>query len=357
MQTIHIQHLNISESSPPLVVPEIGINHNGSLEIAKLMVDSAKRAGAKLIKHQTHIIDDEMSKEAQNVIPGNANISIYEIMKRCALSYQDELALKEYTESLGLVYLSAPFSRAGANRLEDMGVSAYKIGSGECNNYPLLKHIASFKKPIILSTGMNNLESIAKSVAIMQEYEIPFVLLHTTNLYPTPPHLVRLNAMLRLKERFDCLVGLSDHTTNNLACLGAVALGACVLERHFTDSMTREGPDIVCSMDEHALRELIIQSEQMAIMRGLQTESKEATKEEQVTIDFAFASVVSIAPIKKGEILSMENIWVKRPGKGGIPASVFESLLGKRALRDIDANRQLNYEDFEDGEECKKGIV
>lgn len=257
MQTIHIQHLNISESSPPLVVPEIGINHNGSLEIAKLMVDSAKRAGAKLIKHQTHIIEDEMSKEAQNVIPGNANISIYEIMKRCALSYQDERALKEYTESLGLVYLSTPFSRAGANRLEDMGVSAYKIGSGECNNYPLLKHIASFKKPIILSTGMNNLESIAKSVAIMQEYEIPFVLLHTTNLYPTPPHLVRLNAMLRLKERFDCLVGLSDHTTNNLACLGAVALGACVLERHFTDSMERQGPDIVCSMDEKALRDLI----------------------------------------------------------------------------------------------------
>ena len=359
MQTIHIQHLNISESSPPLVVPEIGINHNGSLEIAKLMVDSAKRAGAKLIKHQTHIIDDEdeMSKEAQNVIPGNANISIYEIMKRCALSYQDERALKEYTESLGLVYLSTPFSRAGANRLEDMGVSAYKIGSGECNNYPLLKHIASFKKPIILSTGMNNLESIAKSVAIMQEYEIPFVLLHTTNLYPTPPHLVRLNAMLRLKERFDCLVGLSDHTTNNLACLGAVALGACVLERHFTDSMERQGPDIVCSMDEKALRDLIEQSKEMALMRGTQTESKEATKEEQVTIDFAFASVVSIAPIKKGEILSMENIWVKRPGKGGIPASVFESLLGKRALRDIDANRQLNYEDFEDGEECKKGIV
>lgn len=357
MHTIHIQHLTISESSPPLVVPEIGINHNGSLEIAKLMVDSAKRAGAKLIKHQTHIIDDEMSKEAQNVIPGNANISIYEIMKRCALSYQDERALKEYTESLGLVYLSTPFSRAGANRLEDMGVSAYKIGSGECNNYPLLKHIASFKKPIILSTGMNNLESIAKSVAIMQEYEIPFVLLHTTNLYPTPPHLVRLNAMLRLKERFDCLVGLSDHTTNNLACLGAVALGACVLERHFTDSMERQGPDIVCSMDEKALRDLIEQSKEMALMRGTQTESKEATKEEQVTIDFAFASVVSIAPIKKGEILSMENIWVKRPGKGGIPASVFESLLGKRALRDIDANRQLNYEDFEDGEECKKGIV
>ncbi|WP_298497010.1 MULTISPECIES: N-acetylneuraminate synthase family protein [Helicobacter] len=343
---IQISHLKISEDSSPLVVPEIGINHNGSLEIAKLMVDSAKRAGAKIIKHQTHIIEDEMSSEAKQVIPGNAKISIYEIMKKCALSYQDELALKEYVESAGLVYLSTPFSRAAANRLQDMGVSAFKIGSGECNNTPLLKHIASFKKPMILSTGMNNLASIKESVEILRNNEIPFVLLHTTNLYPTPPHLVRLGAILELKKTFNCLVGLSDHTLDNLACLGATALGACVLERHFTDTMDREGPDIICSMDEEALKELITKSEQMAILRGLNA-SKMAANEEQVTIDFAFASVVSIQAIQKGEILSKENIWVKRPGKGGIPASEFEKILGKRALRDISKDRQLSYEDFE----------
>ncbi len=302
---IQISHLKISEDSSPLVVPEIGINHNGSLEIAKLMVDSAKRAGAKIIKHQTHIIEDEMSSEAKQVIPGNAKISIYEIMKKCALSYQDELALKEYVESAGLVYLSTPFSRAAANRLQDMGVSAFKIGSGECNNTPLLKHIASFKKPMILSTGMNNLASIKESVEILRNNEIPFVLLHTTNLYPTPPHLVRLGAILELKKTFNCLVGLSDHTLDNLACLGATALGACVLERHFTDTMDREGPDIICSMDEEALKELITKSEQMAILRGLNA-SKMAANEEQVTIDFAFASVVSIQAIQKGEILSKE---------------------------------------------------
>ncbi|WP_301006643.1 N-acetylneuraminate synthase family protein [Helicobacter sp. UBA3407] len=343
---IQISHLKISEDSSPLVVPEIGINHNGSLEIAKLMVDSAKRAGAKIIKHQTHIIEDEMSSEAKQVISSNAKISIYEIMKKCALSYQDELALKEYVESAGLVYLSTPFSRAAANRLQDMGVSAFKIGSGECNNTPLLKHIASFKKPMILSTGMNNLASIKESVEILRNNEIPFVLLHTTNLYPTPPHLVRLGAILELKKTFNCLVGLSDHTLDNLACLGATALGACVLERHFTDTMDREGPDIICSMDEEALKELITKSEQMAILRGLNA-SKMAANEEQVTIDFAFASVVSIQAIQKGEILSKENIWVKRPGKGGIPASEFEKILGKRALRDISKDRQLSYEDFE----------
>lgn len=306
MQEIKIGKLIVSQNTSPLVVPEIGINHNGSLELAKLMVDAALRAGAKIIKHQTHIVEDEMCQAAKKVIPGNAKISIYEIMKKCALNEKDERELKEYVEKQGLVYLSTPFSRAGANRLEDMGVSAYKIGSGECNNTPLIKHIASFKKPIILSTGMNDIKSITQSVKILKDFEVPFVLLHTTNLYPTPPHLVRLGAMLELKKEFDALVGLSDHTTNNLACLGAVALGACMIERHFSDTMDRQGPDIICSMDENALKELITQSEQMALMRGLNAK-KEAAKEEQVTIDFAFASIVSIQPIKKGETLSEKD--------------------------------------------------
>ncbi|EAJ7017981.1 polyhydroxyalkanoate biosynthesis repressor PhaR [Campylobacter upsaliensis] len=346
MQEIKIGKLIVSQNTSPLVVPEIGINHNGSLELAKLMVDAALRAGAKIIKHQTHIVEDEMCQAAKKVIPGNAKISIYEIMKKCALSEKDERELKEYVEKQGLVYLSTPFSRAGANRLEDMGVSAYKIGSGECNNTPLIKHIASFKKPIILSTGMNDIKSITQSVKILKDFEVPFVLLHTTNLYPTPPHLVRLGAMLELKKEFDALVGLSDHTTNNLACLGAVALGACMIERHFSDTMDRQGPDIICSMDENALKELIAQSEQMALMRGLNAK-KEAAKEEQVTIDFAFASIVSIQPIKKGETLSEKNIWVKRPSLGGIPAYEFENVLGKKALRDIECDSQLNKEDFQ----------
>ncbi|EOA4382756.1 N-acetylneuraminate synthase family protein [Campylobacter upsaliensis] len=346
MQEIKIGKLIVSQNTSPLVVPEIGINHNGSLELAKLMVDAALRAGAKIIKHQTHIVEDEMCQAAKKVIPGNAKISIYEIMKKCALNEKDERELKEYVEKQGLVYLSTPFSRAGANRLEDMGVSAYKIGSGECNNTPLIKHIASFKKPIILSTGMNDIKSITQSVKILKDFEVPFVLLHTTNLYPTPPHLVRLHAMLTLQKEFDALVGLSDHTTNNLACLGAVALGACMIERHFSDTMDRQGPDIICSMDENALKELIAQSEQMALMRGLNAK-KEATKEEQVTIDFAFASIVSIQPIKKGETLSEKNIWVKRPSLGGIPAYEFENVLGKKALRDIECDSQLNKEDFQ----------
>ncbi|MDP2390988.1 MAG: N-acetylneuraminate synthase family protein, partial [Acidobacteriota bacterium] len=216
----------------PLVVAEIGINHEGSLEVAREMVDAAARAGVEVVKHQTHVVEDEMSGAAKQVVPGNATVSIYEIMRRCALSEDDERALKAYVESKGMVFMSTPFSRAAADRLERMNVAAYKIGSGECNNYPLLKHIASFSKPTILSTGMNTIESVAKAVAIFEQAGTPCALLHTTNLYPTPPSLVRLGAMVELGKAFpNAVIGLSDHTTDNIACIGAMALGASIVER------------------------------------------------------------------------------------------------------------------------------
>lgn len=153
----------------PLVIAEIGINHEGSLQVAFEMVDAAIEGGAEVIKHQTHVVEDEMSGEAKNVIPGNADVSIYEIMERCALNEEDEIKLKEYVESKGAIFISTPFSRAAALRLERMNVPAYKIGSGECNNYPLLELIASFGKPIILSTGMNDIPSIEKAVNIFRK--------------------------------------------------------------------------------------------------------------------------------------------------------------------------------------------
>lgn len=342
---IEIAGRKIGQDFPPLVIAEIGINHEGSLRVAKEMVDAAFRAGVEVVKHQTHIVEDEMNGAAKKVIPGNADVSIYEIMERCALSEEDELSLKEYVENKGMIFISTPFSRAAANRLKKFDIPAYKIGSGECNNYPLLEHIASFGRPVILSTGMNTIESIRKAVAIFNKYNVPLALLHTTNLYPTPSRLVRLGAMVKMHEAFpDKVFGLSDHTLNNTACLGAVALGASILERHFTDHMNRLGPDIVCSMDEKTARDLIAFSKEMAQMRG---GDKKPADEEQVTIDFAFATVCSIAPIQKGEVLTKENIWVKRPGNGKILAEHFNSLLGKIAIRDIAHDVQLDFGDFE----------
>jgi len=337
-----IQGRKVGLDYAPLVIAEIGINHEGSLNTAFEMVDAAIEGGAEIIKHQTHVVEDEMSGEAKAVVPGNADVSIYEIMERCSLNEEDEIKLKEYVESKGAIFISTPFSRAAVYRLERMGVKAYKIGSGECNNYPLIDLIASFKKPIILSTGMNDIKSVRKSVEIMRKHQTPFCLLHTTNLYPTPDELIRIGAMEELQSAFpDAVVGLSDHSIDNLACLGAVACGASVVERHFTDSKNRPGPDICCSMDAKECAELIEQSARMAKMRG---GKKEAAKEEQVTIDFAYASVVTIAPIKAGEEFTKENLWVKRPGTGHFLAEDYENLLGRKAICDISSDVQLKKE-------------
>lgn len=328
----------------PLVVAEIGINHNGSLDEAKKLVDAAVDAGIEVIKHQTHIVEDEMSMAADKVIPGNSDQSIYKIMQDCALSEIDEIELKQYVEDQGCIFISTPFSRAAADRLEKMDVSAYKIGSGECNNYPLIEHISSFGKPVILSTGMNKIDDVQIAVDIMESHNLDYALLHTTNIYPTPNKLVRLGAMTELIDNFEnAVVGLSDHTLSNHACLGAVALGASILERHFTDTFERQGPDIVCSMDPTQARELINGSEIIFNQRG---GSKGPVEEEQPTINFAFATVVTINEINKGEKFTKENIWVKRPGTGEILAVEYKDILGKIAASDIPKDSHLKYTDI-----------
>jgi len=342
---IEICDRKVGEDFAPLIIVEIGINHEGDLNAAFQMVDAAIAAGAEIIKHQTHVVEDEMVPAAKDIIPGNANRSIYDIMERCALSEEDEVKLKKYIESKGAIFISTPFSRAAADRLQRMNVDAYKVGSGECNNYPLIEHVASFGKPMIISTGMNDLGSVKKAVEIVCRHNTPYALLHCTNIYPTPSHLVRLGAMKQLADAFpDAVIGLSDHTTSNLACLAATALGASILERHFTDRMDRPGPDIINSMDPIRLKELIIGSEEIAKMRGGE---KGAVAEEQPTIDFAFATVVTIQGIKKGDVFSKGNIWVKRPGTGQILASEYEGLLGKKAARDIRCNVHLELKDIE----------
>ncbi len=341
---IEIAGRKIGLDYDPLVIAEIGINHNGSLEIAKLMVDAAFRAGVEVVKHQTHIVADEMISAAKKVIPGHTKESIYEIMESSSLDEVDEIELQKYTEEKGMIFISTPFSRAAADRLRKMNIPAYKIGSGECNNYPLLKHIASFGKPIILSTGMNTIESIQKAVAIFKEFKIPYALLHTTNVYPTPARIVRLGALTEIQNEFpDTVVGLSDHTQSNLACLGAVALGASILERHFTDTMERNGPDIICSMDENECASLIEGSKLMKQMRG---GKKGPVVEEKPTIDFAYATVVTIKAIEAGETFTKDNIWVKRPGTGEILAEHYEKLLGKKSLNNIPNDTFVSLKDL-----------
>lgn len=344
MSEFTISNRMVGDFHPPLVIAEIGINHGGSLDTAKVLVDAAIKSGAEIIKHQTHIADDEMSTEAKSIIPSNASDSIYEIIERCSLSEESERELMNYVIQKGAIFISTPFSRAAADRLEKFDVPAFKIGSGECNNYPLVQHIANFGKPIILSTGMNSLATIAPAVDIIRKAKVPFALLHCTNIYPTPHKLVRLKAIQQLKKEFpDAVVGLSDHTTSNHTCLGAVALGASILERHFTDTSERLGPDITSSMDRNELKELI---EGSRIIFEAMNGSKSALPEEASTISFAFASVVSTRDIAAGETLNEKNVWVKRPSGGDFPASQYFNVLGKVAINDIRGGFQISKKDI-----------
>ncbi|MFA4872386.1 MAG: N-acetylneuraminate synthase family protein [Patescibacteria group bacterium] len=341
---IQIGSRNIGLDCPPLVIPEIGINHEGDFTKAKRMVLDARLADAEIVKFQCHVIEDEMVPAAKQTIPGNAKESIWDIMARCALTAEQDGELKRLTESLGMIYLSTPFSRAAADRLERMGVVAYKIGSGECNNYPLIDHIASFGKPIILSTGMNDISSIVRAVDIFRARSVPYALMHCTSLYPTPYPQIRLGALAQLCEAFpDAVLGLSDHSIGNYACYGATALGASILERHFTSDKTWPGPDIPLSMDLKELKELIHGSRAIFEARGGE---KTILPDEQPTIDFAYASVVTIKPIKQGEQLNYGNIWVKRPGTGEIKAVDFFRIIGKNAIVNLEEDMQLKWEYF-----------
>jgi len=334
-RTVGVEH-------SPFVIAEIGINHDGNESIAAQMIDAAAAAGAECVKFQTHVVEDEMIPN--DVVPGNASEPIYQMMQRCALSAEAEARLKQRAEAHGMIFLSTPFSRAAANRLNALGVSAYKVGSGECNNYPLIEHIARFGKPVILSTGMNDIESIAKAVQILRAQRVPFALLHCTSLYPTPYKYVRLGAMGDLGASFpDAVVGLSDHSPSIYPCLGAVALGASILERHFTDRKDRHGPDIPVSMDPGETSALVEGARAIHSSLGGR---KAILDEEEPTIRFAYACVVTTKPVAQGEALTDQNIWVKRPGTGEIRAKDYSAVLGRRAGRPLSANTQLRWGDL-----------
>tara|TARA_B100001750_G_scaffold248091_1_gene276634 strand:- start:357 stop:1394 length:1038 start_codon:yes stop_codon:yes gene_type:complete len=343
-KNFNIGNREVGDGCSPLVIAEIGINHDGNFDRAKQMVNDAYENGAECVKFQCHIIDDEMIPN--DVIPPNATESIWNMMKRCSFSEEQEIALKKHTEDLGMIYLNTPFSRAAADRLDKMDVCAYKIGSGECNNFPLISHIASFSKPVILSTGMNDMDSISKSVDILKKAKIDYAIMHVTSMYPTPYDKVRLNVITKLKEKFpDAVIGLSDHSFGNYTCFAAISLGASILEKHFTSDKNWSGPDIPISIIPEELKDLIVGSK--AIFNSLNGK-KNILDGEKETAKFAYASIVTINDIKKGEYFSTDNIWVKRPGTGQIRAEFFDDVLDKKSSKDIKKNSQLEWNMVDD---------
>ena len=343
---MQIADREISPENPPLVIAEIGINHGGSLSVAMDMVRLAAAAGCECVKHQTHFVGDEMSEEARAIVPPNAEESIWDLMERCALGRDEEIRLKEYAESLGLIYLSTPFSRAAADFLVEIGVPAFKIGSGESDNLPLIRHVAGFGKPIIMSTGMQTIDSVRESVGLLEAAGVDYALLECTNLYPSPPEHVSLRGIGELRDAFpNAVIGFSDHSIGPEMALAAVALGALVVERHFTDTRYREGPDIPCSMDPAELSFLVQRSREI---RTALNNDKRRTAPEEAVYHFARASVVADRDLPAGHVISAEDIWVRRPGSGEIPARDFDRVIGKTLKLATQRNTQLKWADLSD---------
>jgi len=340
-----IGNREISANHPPLVIAEIGINHGGDLEVAKNMVRLAAAAGCECVKHQTHIVEDEMTDEAKSIFPPNADVSIWDVMAQCALSQEDEAELQRYTEDLGLIWISTPFSRAAADFLETLDVPAYKIGAGEADNLPLIRHIAKKGKPVIMSTGMQTIDTIRASVQILEDAGIEYALLECTNLYPSPPEIVSLQGVTDLKNAFpNAVVGFSDHSIGPEMALASVALGASILERHYTDTRYRKGPDISCSMDPAELRFLVDRSREIhtALMNP-----KQRTAPEEDVYRFARASVVADLDLPAGHTIAEADIWARRPGSGDIAGYDFDKVVGKTLKVAVTRNQQLKWSDFE----------
>ena len=334
----------ISTKSKPLIVAEIGINHFGSLKFAKKIVDKIKKTGAEAIKVQIHIPDEEMSEECKNIKPGNSNKSIYEVIKQNSLSLDEELKLKNYIKKKKLIYIATPFSFKAAKWLGENNVDIFKIGSGECNNLPLVEYVASFKKPMIVSTGMNSLKSVKNTHKLLKKNKINHVLMHCVNLYPTNYNLVRFQRLKKMLNQFkNSLIGYSDHTVGIDVCKVAISLGAVVIEKHFTYNKKNRGPDISSSMDYDDLKKLLKFTE---IFVETFKNNEEIIKDEDITRKFAFHSVVTKTEIKKGCSLNKENLTVKRPGIGDFHANKLKNLFGKKAKKNLKANTLLKRNDI-----------
>jgi sialic acid synthase SpsE len=341
--TIRIGNYLVGEGQPPMVVAEVGINHNGDVNLAKLLVKTAKSAGAQCIKFQTHITAKEMVPT--NMTPGNISSEpLWNIIQRCELTQAEEREVKQLCDENGILFLSTPFSREAADRLEELDVPAYKIGSGEITNLPLIEHVARKGKPMIVSTGMTALDEVAETVDLIESYGVPLILLQCTSTYPTAYKDVKLGAIPLLHERFGVPVGLSDHSIGIYTALGAVAKGACMLEKHFTISRGWPGPDQSLSIEPHELRQLVQGAE--AIYQALGSDKK-ILEQERPVIGFARASVVVVRPIAAGEPLTEDNIWVKRPADGEIPAKDFNKVLGKTAKVALAPDHQVKWAEIE----------
>lgn len=342
MKEIIIGRQRIGHAYPVFVIAEAGINHNGSLTIAKKLVDIAKNAGANCIKFQTHITEKEMIKT--NIKPGKiSKKSLWSIIKNCELSKEDESKINQYCKKKKIMFLSTPFSIPAVDQLEKLRIPGYKIGSGEVTNLPFLEHIAKKRKPVILSTGMSEMFEIKQAVEIFKKKKVPLALLQTTSEYPADYKDINLGVIEKLEKTFNVPIGISDHSLGIYTALGAVAKGACIVEKHITLDKKMPGPDQKISLEPLELAELVKGCRAVKLALG---DTKKILSKERPVLKFARECVVSKRKISKGEIFSEENLTTKRPSTGSIPAKNYYKIIGKKAKINIPSDKQLSFGDI-----------
>ena len=327
-----------------LIIAEAGVNHNGSLERAKEMALAAKKAGADIVKYQTAVPKQVVSRFAEKADyqkqQTGSEESQLEMIKKIHFGFEEHRQLKEYCDEIGIRYLSTPFDLDSIDFLATLDMPVWKIPSGEITNLPYLEKAAALKKPLILSTGMSMLSEIEDALAVLEENGCEDVtLLHCNTEYPTPMEDVNLLAMRDLEEQFALPVGFSDHTLGIEADIAAAALGACVIEKHFTLDKTLEGPDHQASLEPDELEAMVRAIRN--IEKALGTGEKHVTPSEAKNRPIARKSIVAKRAIKKGEVFTAENLTTKRPGDGISPMRWYD-VLGKEASRDFAEDEKIS---------------
>lgn len=345
MSTIELDGRTIGGGARPFIIAEACINHEGDVATATQMVYSAHAMGADCIKFQLHVLENEMLRETPQ--SDNFEDPLWDTLARTELTVEEHIRLRDLCRELGMLYLCTPFSRDASDILEkELDVAAFKIGSGELTNLPLIEHVAKKGRPVIISTGMSLLEEIDETVDLLRDIGTPFAVMHCVSAYPTPYDRMNLGLIPRYAERYGVPIGLSDHSRGVYAALGAVALGASFVEKHFTLDRMAPGPDHPSSIEPYELGELAKGA--AAVHAALGADRKIFPEEEQI-VAWARESVVSEVAIAAGTVIEQHMVWVKRPAppEGGVKPRDLGRVVGMRAARNIPVDTQLRWEDLE----------
>lgn len=334
----------ITKETPTYIIAEIGVNHNGSIDLAKETIDAAVKAGADAVKFQTFKTEKLVSKKAKQAnyqIENTGKVeSQFDMLKKLELTESDFHDLKLYCEQRNIEFLSTPFDEESAVLLKNLGIHAYKIGSGDLTNIPFLRYLNTLDIPIILSTGMANISEVEEALVALKDTNVS--ILHCTSVYPAPYNEVNLLAIQTLERAFGRIVGYSDHTLGAAVSLGAVVLGAKIIEKHFTLDQNLPGPDHKASLNPEELTEFITSVRQLESSLG--NGIKACTPSEENTREVARKSIVTTVSLKEGEVITEEKIAIKRPGTG-IPPKHYDLLIGKTMKRAIDKEEALTWDD------------